>query len=98
MGACDPMVCPIRAMQARAKVDITDIVRQLREDRMGMVQHTSQYKFIYQVSCVLWVCCGCAVGCGLWDVGCGLWAVGCRCAVCCVLCAVCCVRVLCCAV
>ena len=37
-------------MQARAKVDITDIVRQLREDRMGMVQHTSQYKFIFQAA------------------------------------------------
>lgn len=40
----------INAMQARAKVDITDIVRQLREDRMGMVQHTSQYKFIFQAA------------------------------------------------
>jgi len=33
------------------QVDINEIVYQIREDRMGMIQHTSQYKFAYQ-ACV----------------------------------------------
>lgn len=40
----------INAMQARQNVDVNEIIRQIRGDRMGMVQHTSQYKFIYQAA------------------------------------------------
>lgn len=38
----------VNAMQSRNQVDVTEIIKTLREDRMGMVQSTSQYKFIYQ--------------------------------------------------
>ena len=38
------------AIKSKNKVDMNDIVVQLREDRMGMIQHTSQYKFAYQAS------------------------------------------------
>lgn len=35
------------AIKSKRKVDLNDIVEHLREDRMGMIQHTSQYKFAY---------------------------------------------------
>lgn len=35
------------AIKSKSKVDLNDIVEHLREDRMGMIQHTSQYKFAY---------------------------------------------------
>jgi len=38
------------AIKSKSKVDLNDIVEHLREDRMGMIQHTSQYKFAYQAS------------------------------------------------
>eukprot|EP00041_Stephanoeca_diplocostata_P014179 m.255198 g.255198 ORF g.255198 m.255198 type:complete len:911 (+) comp19611_c0_seq2:217-2949(+) len=38
----------INALQARETVNVIDIISTIRQDRMGMVQSTSQYKFIYQ--------------------------------------------------
>lgn len=35
------------AIKSKRNVDLNDIVEHLREDRMGMIQHTSQYKFAY---------------------------------------------------
>lgn len=38
----------ISAIARQQKVDIIDIVKRCREDRMAIVQHTIQYKFAYQ--------------------------------------------------
>jgi hypothetical protein len=38
------------AIQKKKQIDLIDIVSGLREDRMGMIQHTSQYKFAYQAA------------------------------------------------
>ena len=38
------------AIKSQSKVDMNDIVLHIRQDRMGMIQHTSQYKFAYQAS------------------------------------------------
>jgi protein tyrosine phosphatase len=40
----------MNAIIAKQKVDINAIVYNIRQDRMGMIQHTSQYKFAYQAS------------------------------------------------
>eukprot|EP00039_Didymoeca_costata_P031047 m.32870 g.32870 ORF g.32870 m.32870 type:complete len:988 (+) comp8459_c0_seq1:206-3169(+) len=40
----------ITAVQRRDKVDVNNIIQGIREDRMGLVQHTSQYKFAYQAA------------------------------------------------
>lgn len=38
----------ISAILAREEVNLLDTIDQIREDRMGMIQHTEQYKFVYQ--------------------------------------------------
>ena len=38
------------AIKSKNKVDMNDTVVQLREDQMGMIQHTSQCKCAYQAS------------------------------------------------
>ena len=38
--------------QGNNKIDIVDLIRSIREDRMALVQHTIQYKFAYQ-ACLL---------------------------------------------
>ena len=36
------------AINVRAKVDVNELIEEIREDRMCLVQHTCQYKFAYQ--------------------------------------------------
>eukprot|EP00039_Didymoeca_costata_P000943 m.48238 g.48238 ORF g.48238 m.48238 type:complete len:874 (-) comp10559_c0_seq1:46-2667(-) len=38
----------MKAIQNQDQVDIIELISQLREDRMLLIQHTSQYKFAYQ--------------------------------------------------
>eukprot|EP00040_Diaphanoeca_grandis_P037152 m.240647 g.240647 ORF g.240647 m.240647 type:complete len:909 (-) comp33766_c0_seq1:82-2808(-) len=40
----------IHAMQDRKRVDILKTIDAIRCDRMGLIQHTNQYKFVYQAA------------------------------------------------
>lgn len=41
----------ITGLQQKEKIDINELIAQMREDRMALVQHTVQYRFSYQ-ACV----------------------------------------------
>ena len=36
----------LEALRSTGKVDIIDVVKQIRNDRVSLVQHLAQYKFI----------------------------------------------------